>query len=491
MSRSLAAITAFSWGYYGWGSAADKFVQLIDRVEASRGFKPPLFADIRISRKVRAAGFRERGFEKLVGTDRYHWIRGLGNQSIIDRQGPQIKIADPKAVEDLLELAIRAAQDRRRVIYFCGCAHQRAGRTIACHRWTVGSLLLKAASKRGLRLETVEWPGGEPLQVARNVSAAVVASYVMPERNALNVPVGTPTNLVELGALPWASIVALTNCGDTHRIFSGPVRFIRNEWQLPYIQYAGKGTRSTRIDLKQAADYRKWLGVESRSNLDILVKDAVMTADSQAPGETVAITALREVGADIKRDKQGRVTKIDLADPREVLHRTRESRVTDEALPWLAAFPDLQHLCLFFARITDDGLKQLIALKHLKHLWLNQTPITDAGMEVLTKLPALESLWLLDTFVTNKAIKVLQKAPKLNCLRLGGTAVTDSGVKLLVTMKGLKDVSLAETKISENAIELLGQMKQLRKLGLEGTEISHGGVQHLRKLLPKAKILGP
>ena len=319
----------------------------------------------------------------------------------------------------------------------------------------------------------------------------MIGSPVLPERHALNIPVGKPTNLVELGALPWATIAALTSGDDTHRIFSGPIRFIRSEWQLPYVQYAGKGTRSTSTDSKRAAGFRKWLGVESRSNIEILVKDAVMTADAQTPSEAAAIAALSQLGADIRRDKQKRVTRIDLWDPRGWKNRTRESRVTDETLPWLAAFPDLQHLCLFFARITDDGLRHLVALKHLKHLWLNETPITDAGMEVLTKLPELESLWLLGTGVTNKAIKVLQKAPKLNGLRLGGTAVTDSGVKLLIAMKGLRDVSLAGTEISENAVELLGQMTQLRKIGLEGTGISHGGVQHLRRLLPKAKILGP
>ena len=53
----MTSITLFSFGYWGWGNAVPQLVEAIDAVEKSRGYAPPIFADVRISRAVRAAGF--------------------------------------------------------------------------------------------------------------------------------------------------------------------------------------------------------------------------------------------------------------------------------------------------------------------------------------------------------------------------------------------------------------------------------------------------
>jgi hypothetical protein len=50
---------AFSWGYWGWESHTREFVRAVDAVERSRGMRPPVFADVRFSRSVRAVGFRD------------------------------------------------------------------------------------------------------------------------------------------------------------------------------------------------------------------------------------------------------------------------------------------------------------------------------------------------------------------------------------------------------------------------------------------------
>ena len=59
--------TLFSWGYYGWGNHTQNLVEAVDAVEASRGFEPPFFVDVRIRRSVRAAGFNGPAFENLLG----------------------------------------------------------------------------------------------------------------------------------------------------------------------------------------------------------------------------------------------------------------------------------------------------------------------------------------------------------------------------------------------------------------------------------------
>jgi hypothetical protein len=148
-------ITVFLWGYYGWGPHGKDLLRLSAAVELARGFKPPVFVDIRVRRSGRARDFNGPAFERMA-SNRYAWIRDLGNQHVIDgRKG--IKIRRPEAAEDLLDLAIRYAKRSQRLIVFCSC-----GPPCGCHRVKVGDLLLKAAQRRGIELEVIEWPGGSP-----------------------------------------------------------------------------------------------------------------------------------------------------------------------------------------------------------------------------------------------------------------------------------------------------------------------------------------
>src|SRR5215470_2142601 len=113
--------TLFTWGYYGRGNATPPLVEAVDAVEASRGFAPPLFVDIRIRRTVRAKGFQGNAFEKLLGPTRHRWMKSLGNKWIETRTGPNIQIADPSAADQLLDLALEAEDHKRRLLFFCSC----------------------------------------------------------------------------------------------------------------------------------------------------------------------------------------------------------------------------------------------------------------------------------------------------------------------------------------------------------------------------------
>src|ERR1035438_1266730 len=113
----MKTITIFSWGYYGWGNATNYLDKAVNAVESGRGFEPPIFVDIRIRRAVRAPGFKGPAFEKLLG-ERHVWMPALGNKRIVTRTGKGIQIAKPEAVEELLDLAIRANRENRRLIFF-------------------------------------------------------------------------------------------------------------------------------------------------------------------------------------------------------------------------------------------------------------------------------------------------------------------------------------------------------------------------------------
>jgi hypothetical protein len=62
-----------------------------------------------------------KAFEKLLGPDRYRWMKSLGNKAIEDDTLDSMQIAEPKAVKDLLDLAVHETnENNRRLIFFCG-----------------------------------------------------------------------------------------------------------------------------------------------------------------------------------------------------------------------------------------------------------------------------------------------------------------------------------------------------------------------------------
>lgn len=139
-------LTLYTFGYWGWGNHTARLVKGVDAVERHRGYRPPLFVDIRIHRAVRAKGFAGNAFERTVGQRRYRWMPELGNRSVLPGQrSDRIRI--------LLLLARAAAKDRRHVIFFCSCEQPRG-----CHRLTVARLVMKEARRRGVKLQVEEWP---------------------------------------------------------------------------------------------------------------------------------------------------------------------------------------------------------------------------------------------------------------------------------------------------------------------------------------------
>ena len=106
------------------------------------------------------------------------------------------------------------------------------------------------------------------------------------------------------------------------------------------------------------------------------------------------VSALQQLGANVKHNAQGEVKFVDLSgqvslDEQGDLSRSG-SRVTDAGLIHLAGLTQLEELWLQKTRITDDGLAHLAQLTSLKELWLLETRITDAGVAHLAGLTNLE-----------------------------------------------------------------------------------------------------
>jgi hypothetical protein len=223
----MRRVTAFSWGYWGWGTHAPELVRQVDAIERRRGRRSPIFADIRYKRNVRAPGFRGGAFEKLVGKGRYRWLRKLGNANIGTKK-KEAKIADPSAVEELRRLVLDAHKQKRGVIFFCSCES-----ACNCHRAIVARLLRTSAARKHTPITVIEWPGGEPETVQLPVSSKIINGVL---RGGNRVPLNDVSSrmMSKLQSLPWCSRVEL-GCDDTVLgIVSGPAK-LAEDWYLPVI----------------------------------------------------------------------------------------------------------------------------------------------------------------------------------------------------------------------------------------------------------------
>jgi hypothetical protein len=252
-------MTVFSFGYHGWGNCTQRLVEAVNLVEASRGFLPPLFVDVRIRRSVRARGFQGPAFEKLLGPERHRWMQELGNRRIITRECG-IEIAEPEAVQDLLDLAAEAAEMHRRVIFFCSCEWPRWEGEIACHRTLVAHLLLEAAQERGLPVEVVEWPGGVPVQIDLDLSADTFRAV---RNGRQSIPVAGDLPLAAIAELPWGSIARLQWGGQSIYRIVGRAAWKSGQWCLPVIGGISGVEAGLDVCKQGATSLRQSLGLTS------------------------------------------------------------------------------------------------------------------------------------------------------------------------------------------------------------------------------------
>jgi hypothetical protein len=229
--------TLFTWGYWGWGNATHELIKAVDATERKRGFKPPIFFDIRYRRSVRAKGFRGDAFERLLPKGRYRWFPRLGNSHIATGERG-VKIADPFSAKILLEEALRYAKDKRRLIFFCACEFPRF-----CHRHTAASLVLEAAKRIGQQIRIVEWPGGGPLRTTVRVNQS---TYEAVCRGLVNVPLRGRVAPRDVVCLPWGSIVDIKSGKQSFPIITGPARFQRGRL-LPIWERGEPGTHTIQL----------------------------------------------------------------------------------------------------------------------------------------------------------------------------------------------------------------------------------------------------
>lgn len=255
--------TLFSWGFWGWGNATEQLVKATNIAERMQRFEEPIFVDIRFRRQGRAKGFVGDAFRDLVGRSRYHYIKDLGNQEIATG-GRGVRIKNPAAVSELLELALTAADENRRAVFYCVCEFPRCKGKLACHRLTVTKLLLAHAKKLGHEVCVVEWPGGRPHETQLKIDSKLFSRVTRGGRKSIPFASG---RLKEFAGLPWASLLEI-GCEGLAKadVLVGPARFATSKikpgfWYLPVIESPKPGATKETL-LRQAVRWRTEHGLD-------------------------------------------------------------------------------------------------------------------------------------------------------------------------------------------------------------------------------------
>jgi hypothetical protein len=129
----------------------------------------------------------------------------------------------------------------------------------------------------------------------------------------------------------------------------------------------------------------------------------------------------------------------------------RSTKVTDTALEWLDAFPQLETLYLgdpsmALLRESSDGVV------HLESLTVDFVPVTDAGLVRLSRLSQLQVLDLAGTQVTDVGLDYLEKLAQLKNLNLECTSITDVGLEHLSDLTQLQVLDLVGTQVTDNGV---------------------------------------
>jgi hypothetical protein len=169
------------------------------------------------------------------------------------------------------------------------------------------------------------------------------------------------------------------------------------------------------------------------------------------PAERDARRALLDLGATWRIDNRGHVVFVHMGSP------TGSPRFSDNALQYVAKFPELEELILANSDISDAGLKQLESLSKLRSLDLVGTRITDSGLICLSRMNDLELLSLAFCRLSDGAFEHIVTHRSLKSLNLNYTDVSDAGTELLYGMPNLEDVLIGDTNVTEAGANALQQ----------------------------------
>lgn len=180
--------------------------------------------------------------------------------------------------------------------------------------------------------------------------------------------------------------------------------------------------------------------------------------------------------------------------------------VDDEAMPAVAALPELQTIGLRFTGVTDAGLESLSKSNSIQAVYGLNTRITDAGLAALTRLSELRALSVYadgythdlqfrgkdpNPSITDAGLAHLANCPNLEQLDVRGSELTDTGLERLVAdCPHLRELMVDNTPVTTKGLRRLGSLSQLERLGCYGTPIDDSVAEQFGSLDKLREIIG-
>ena len=151
------------------------------------------------------------------------------------------------------------------------------------------------------------------------------------------------------------------------------------------------------------------------------------------------------------RQLEQQLQSLKLARESELRHKERQDQAASRLEKLDARIErDVVTINLVATKVTDDDLKYLRAFPNLLTLYLHHTEIGDAGVANLQPLKNLTTLDLFDTRVTDAGLAHLAEwMPFLQWVDLNATRVTDAGLEHLKGLKHLRRLDVRKTGVTE------------------------------------------
>ncbi len=170
---------------------------------------------------------------------------------------------------------------------------------------------------------------------------------------------------------------------------------------------------------------------------------------AQTPSQTQTQTGTRY--DEPIRQLEQQLQSLKLARESELRHKERQDQAASRLEKLDARIErDVVTINLVATKVTDDDLKYLHAFPSLLTLYLHHTEIGDAGVANLQPLKNLTTLDLFDTRVTDAGLAHLAEwMPFLQWVDLNATRVTDAGLEHLKGLKHLRRLDVRKTGVTE------------------------------------------
>ncbi len=155
--------------------------------------------------------------------------------------------------------------------------------------------------------------------------------------------------------------------------------------------------------------------------------------------------------------------------------------VTDDDVREICKNQRLVNVGLEGTKITDNALEYLATLPKLELLFVSDTAIDGSGFVHFSEHQKLSCLWVRNTFVNDKTLQIISAIPKLRTLLIDGTKITFEG--LLSIANNTKIELFSESKFTAEQMALFKQTQRNLAKKKAGISLSKEDIENAKNHL--------